>query len=72
MNVAEFKAAVKKARAKNPACVYCGANLKRAPLAKVMFMRGSKRIACANCPGAMVVMTVPSEKQPARRADRQP
>lgn len=63
MNIEEFTARVDAARAKNPACCYCKRDLSTASLADVMWMRGSKRIACTICPAATVVMTLPAQSQ---------
>lgn len=55
MTVAAFTAAVAKTRAKSQRCVYCDRDLSDVPNSGVMFMRRAKRIACANCPEAIVL-----------------
>lgn len=53
MDIETFRRLVSKARAKNPNCCYCGKDL--SAIKRVMYMRGQRRIACAECPEAILV-----------------
>ena len=55
MSPEEFTEKIEAARRRNPACKACKRDLSDAKLTDVIYLKGSKRLMCVDCPEAITV-----------------